>query len=129
MTDTPIEIEMVRASDEFLGALTALRTMEEEKRTLAGDDARRVGLAIDIEELALGLLGRSQYQTRLAEEAQRGSPESPRRASAVLGDWRDAERRLREAHLAVRRIGLESVRLQEEYRRSIDQVEARDRSR
>jgi len=119
MTDRPIEREMLEASDEFLSALAALRAMEEEKRALTPEDTRRIGLAIDIEELSLGLLARSQYQTRLAEEALNGPLTDPRRANTVLVDWREAERRLRDAHLSVRRIGLESARLQDEYRRSV----------
>lgn len=124
MTDTPIESEMLQASDEFLQAVTALRAMEEEKRTLGPDDPTRLGLAVDIEELALGLLGRSQYQTRLAEEAQRGGGSEPRRAHLVLVDWRDAERRLRDAYIAVRRTGLEVARFQDEYRRSVERARA-----
>jgi hypothetical protein len=124
MADTTAEDELQRSSDEFLMALEALRAMEQEKRAMESDDPRRQGLAIDIEELSLGLLGRSQYQTQLVGEAAPDGTVAPRPAHSVLDDWRDAERRLREAHVAVRRVSLESTRFQDEYRRSIAHVEA-----
>ena len=124
MADTSAEDELQRSSEEFLGALHALQVMEREKRSLAPDDPRRQRLVIDIEELTLGLLGRSQYQTQLAAESAGGEPAMPRQVQLVLADWRDAERRLREAHVAVRRVSLESTRFQDEYRRSVAHVEA-----
>ena len=122
MTDTTTEPEMLRASDEFLGSLVVLQGMEVQKRALAPDDPQRHGLAVDIEELSLSLLGRSQYQTRLAAGAAPENGVAPRQAHLVLADWQDAERRLRDAHLAVRRIGFESTAYQDEYRQSIVRV-------
>ena len=125
MSDVDPESELQRSSRDFLGALAALEVMEREKQEMAPDDPARVGLAIDIEELTLGLLGRSQYQTRLAAQSQQEAAPEPRPVHIVLRDWRDAERRLREAALAVRRIALESTGFEEEYRRSVARVEQR----
>ena len=119
-----LEAELQRSSQEFLNALDALRLMEQEKRALEPGDPLRLGLAIDIEELALGVLGRSQYQTRLTAEQSDGTAVLPRHAHVALQDWRAAERRLRDASLVARRAALESVRFQEEYRRSVAQARA-----
>jgi hypothetical protein len=119
MAKTDTETELQRSSQEFLRALMALQVMELEKQALDNDDPKRVGLAIDIEELTLGLLGRSQYQTRLAADLQGAVLAEPRHTPKVLSDWREAERRLREASRSVRRIALEATDLREEYQRSI----------
>jgi hypothetical protein len=123
MSEPTLESELQRLSEEFLGALDALRAMEQQKRALEVGDPLRHGLAIDIEELALGLLGRSQYQTLLTAEQMDGTPPEPRHAHVALDDWRAAERRLREANLAARRAALETVRFHEEYHRSVARVE------
>jgi hypothetical protein len=94
-------------SDELIRDLEALSTLEEEKRRIAPDDARVVDLATRIESIATRVLVASGRQRELTEEMHRladeGSPaEVPesieatsRPISAILADWRDAERRLR----------------------------------
>jgi hypothetical protein len=93
-------------SDELIRDLEALATLEDEKRQIAPDDARFVDLATRIESIAMRVLVMSGRQRELTEQMHRladeGSstdvPESieatPRPISAILADWRDAERRL-----------------------------------
>ena len=93
-------------SDELIRDLEALATLEEEKRQIAPDDTRFVDLATRIESIAMRVLVASGRQRKLTERIHRmadeGShadvPESieavPRPISAILADWRDAERRL-----------------------------------
>jgi hypothetical protein len=93
-------------SDELIRDLEALSTLEEEKRQLAPDDPRFVDLATRIESIAGRVLVVSGRQRELTEEMHRiadeGSASSvpdsiedtPRPISAILADWRDAERRL-----------------------------------
>ena len=93
-------------SDELIRDLEALSTLEDEKRQIAPDDPRFVDLATRIESIAARVLVMSGRQRELTEEMHRiadeGSasavPESiedtPRPISAILADWRDAERRL-----------------------------------
>jgi hypothetical protein len=93
-------------SDELMRDLEALSTLEDEKRQIAPGDPRFVELAARIEGIAARVLMMSARQRALTEEMHRiadaGSassvPESiedtPRPISAILADWRDAERRL-----------------------------------
>jgi hypothetical protein len=93
-------------SDELIRDLEALATLEEEKRQIAPDDTRVVDLATRIETIAMRVLVASGRQRELTEQIHRmadeGSPANPtpsieatpRLISAILADWRDAERRL-----------------------------------
>jgi hypothetical protein len=93
-------------SDELIRDLEALSTLEDEKRQIAPDDPRFVDLATRIESIAGRVLVVSGRQRELTEEMHRiadeGSASSvpdsiedtPRPISAILADWRDAERRL-----------------------------------
>ena len=93
-------------SDELMRDLEALSTLEEEKRQIAPDNPRFVELAARIETIAARVLMMSARQRALTEEMHRVAdegpassvPESiedtPRPISAILADWRDAERRL-----------------------------------
>ena len=94
-------------SDELIRDLEALSTLEDEKRQIAPDDPRFVDLATQIESIAARVLVTSGRQRELTEEIHRiaderhppaAVPESiedtPRPISAILADWRDAERRL-----------------------------------
>jgi hypothetical protein len=119
MPDLVLEAELVRCSDEYLGALAKLQVMELEKRALSPGQPRRQGMAVEIEELTLLALGRSQYQTRLTSEETRGGSIPPRQAPEALDAWRAAERLLRDAQLAVRRTSVEAGRAQDEYHRSV----------
>jgi hypothetical protein len=96
MSQTHTKTELQRSSEQFLRALMALQVKELEKQAL-DDDPRRIGLGIDIEELTLGLLGRSQYQPRLAADLQGAVLAEPRHTPKMLSDWRVAERRLRKS--------------------------------
>ena len=93
-------------SDQLVRDLEALSTLEEEKRQLSPDDERFVDLAARIESIAMRVLVASGRQRELTEQmhqaANERSPGSPaesieetaRPISAILSDWRDAERRL-----------------------------------
>lgn len=93
-------------SDELIRDLEALAALEEEKRQIAPDDTRFVDLATRIESIAMRVLVASGRQRELTEQIHRmadeGSPAvvpesieaTPRPISAILADWRDAERRL-----------------------------------
>jgi hypothetical protein len=93
-------------SDQLVRDLEALSTHEEEKRKLSPDDERFVDLAARIESIAIRVLVASGRQRELTEQmhqaANERSPGAPaesieeiaRPISAILADWRDAERRL-----------------------------------
>ncbi len=93
-------------SDELIRDLEALSALEDEKRQIAPDDPRFVDLATRIESIAMRVLVASGRQRELTEQIHRmadeGSPSAvpesiediPRPISAILADWRDAERRL-----------------------------------
>lgn len=105
--------EPVRAlretSDKLLRDLEALSVLEDDKRQIAPGDPRLVDLAAQIESIAARVLVTSGRQRELTEEIQEtaeagASPASnlpiddvPRSISAILSDWRDAERRLEAA--------------------------------
>jgi hypothetical protein len=118
--------ELLHSSAVFITELEQLLEMERRKRALDSSDPDRIPLAREIEELTVGLVSRSRYQTRLLQlEAQewrfeeRGFEEEPARAPlAVIQDWRAAERRLYEARLALERASDETDRLREEHHRS-----------
>ena len=99
-------------SDRLLRDLDALSTLENEKRNMAPDDPRLVELAARIESVAQRVLGASQTQHALTEQAHEevldGQPdapattiaETPRDLASILEAWRDAERRLASAEEA-----------------------------
>jgi hypothetical protein len=120
-------------SDELNRDLEALSTLEDEKRQIAPDDPRFVDLATRIESIAARVLVMSGRQRELTEEMHRiadegttsSVPESiedmPRPISAILADWRDAERRLEatEAGSAEEReVEVLVEQLREEYRQA-----------
>lgn len=130
-----IEPELHATSDALLAKLDRLRALELEKRQLPVGSPRLVELANEIERLAASVLGSSDTQADLAqealEEARKGQLDpdttidemaaSPREVHAVLAEWRDAERRLGEAQAdsaeAVR-LRAEIDLLRDEYRRA-----------
>src|SRR4051812_4980000 len=94
----------------MLRALDRLADLETEKRQLPTGSPRFVELAEQVENLAVEILRRTERQRDLAEttgerrEAGGGTgrpiseiPETPRELSAILRDWRDAERGLADA--------------------------------
>jgi hypothetical protein len=96
-------------SDSLLRDLEALSSLEEEKRQVIPGDPRLVDLATRIETIATRVLTKSARQRELTEQVQElveeGSPvapdqpieDTPRAMSAILADWRDAERRVEAA--------------------------------
>jgi len=96
-------------SDALLADLQALEELELEKRELAPDDPRLVEKARSVETIARRLLGQSVRQRELTavvnDLARTGDPAAPagsiedtsREIHQVLADWRDAERRSRDA--------------------------------
>jgi hypothetical protein len=120
-------------SDQLVRDLEALSTLEEEKRQLSPDDERFVDLATRIESIAMRVLVASGRQRELTEQIHRaadaGSPaapaesieETPRPISAILSDWRDAERRLEGAEpgsAEEREVEVLVEQLREEYRQA-----------
>jgi hypothetical protein len=97
------------ASDALLKDLEALADLEEVKRVIKPGDPRLVELAATIEELAERVLASSARQRALSLEAhaevELGLPdapsrpieETPRAISAILSEWRAAERRAQAA--------------------------------
>jgi hypothetical protein len=92
-----------------LADLEALEELERLKRGLQPEDPQLVNTARRVESLARRLLGQSVRQRELTavatDLAQSGHPDAPRgpieampRAiHQILADWRDAERRARDA--------------------------------
>ena len=109
-----IEPNLHEVSDALLANLDRLRALELEKRSMPVGSPRIVELATEIEELALLVLGTSDTQVDLAKaavkEARAGALDpnatieemsaAPRELHVVLGEWRDAERRLAEVAAA-----------------------------
>jgi hypothetical protein len=93
-------------SDALLRDLEVLGALEDEKRSIEPGDPRLVDLATQIESIAKRVLSGSARQRRLSEvvsdqvrDDSPGAPsasieDTPRQRSAILAEWRDAERRL-----------------------------------
>jgi hypothetical protein len=120
-------------SDQLVRDLEALSTLEDEKRQLSPDDERFVDLATRIESIAVRVLvasGRQRELTekihRMADEGSPGAPAEPieeiaRPISAILADWRDAERRLQGTEpgsAEEREVEVLVEQLRDEYRRA-----------
>jgi hypothetical protein len=98
-----------QASDNLLRDLESLSDLEEVKRQIEPGDPRLIELAGTIEVLAHRVLASSARQRQLTIEANDlvdlGMPdapshpiaETPRAISAILADWREAERRAQAA--------------------------------
>jgi hypothetical protein len=94
MSDTGAALR--QASDQLLGDLESLSDLEEVKRHIEPGDPRLIELAATIEVLAQRVLASSARQRQLTIEANDPShpvAETPRAISAILADWRNAERR------------------------------------
>jgi hypothetical protein len=128
-----LEQELRSTSDELLRRLERLRELEVEKRNLKPGTEHFRAIARDIEMLAAGVLTKTVEQEQLADESLElrratGSAAPPivdvppvREPSAILAEWREAERRLADApagtieHDEAR---AEVDRLRDEYRRA-----------
>jgi hypothetical protein len=119
-------------SDQLVRDLEALSTLEEEKRQVSPDDERFVDLATQIESIAMRVLVASGRQRELTEEIHRAADEgsggptesieqTARPISAILSDWREAERRLEGAEpgsAEEREVQVLVEQLREEYRKA-----------
>jgi hypothetical protein len=116
------ERELQRSSAEFLTELGRIDGMERRKREMPGRDDQRLPLAHEIEDATISLVGLSRYQTRLIELENQSlgeSAQSERKPSAILDDWRAAERVLRDARAAMERATDVADHLREEHRRTL----------
>lgn len=135
MSDTGAALR--QASDQLLGDLESLSDLEEVKRQIEPGDPRLIELASTIEVLAQRVLASSARQRQLTIEANDlvdlGMPdapthpiaETPRAISAILADWRDAERRaLAAAEGSPEEVEAEEAvdRFKEEYREAHDRA-------
>jgi hypothetical protein len=122
-------------SDALLRDLDVLAALEEEKRGLDPGDPHLVELAGRIEEIAERILAGSVREHQLTQVAntqvEAGSAtaptatieETPRPVSAILAEWRDAERRLTAAEPGSAEASEASAlveQLRVEYRRAYD---------
>jgi hypothetical protein len=120
-------------SDELMRDLEALAVLEDDKRQIPPGDPRLVDLAAQIESIAARVLITSSHQRELTEQiqeaAEKGSQpiptapidDMPRPISAILSDWRDAERRLAAAEAGTaeeREAEVLVDRLRDEYRQA-----------
>lgn len=128
-----LEQELRSTSDELLRRLERLRELELEKRRVKPGTEQFRTIARDIEMLAAGVLTKTVEQEQLAElsidvRQHTGYVPPPiaeisvaREPSAILAEWREAERRLADAppgsieHDEAR---AEVARLRDEYRRA-----------
>jgi hypothetical protein len=116
------EEELQRSSQDFLGELGRIEGLERRKQTMIQGDDQRVSLAREIEDMAIGLVGMSRYQTRLIEMAHQtggGSEQPARKPAEILDEWRAAERDLRDARTALERATDIADGLRDEHRRSL----------
>lgn len=139
-----LEQELRFTSDELLRRLQRLHELEVEKRSLAPGTERFRSIAQDIELLAAAVLAKTVEQDELAERSvelrqEAGVVVAPieqvipqREASLILGEWREAERRLAAAtpgSAAHDRARDEVERLRDEYRQAYDAAAHEDSGR
>lgn len=129
-----------QTSDALLRDLEVLTTIEEEKRTLTPGDPRLVELAGRVQEIAERVLSGTVRQHQLSQvvnvQVERNAPSAPtapieatpRPLTAVLAEWRDAERRLAAAEpdsADFAEAKALSDALRDEYRRAYDSARRR----
>ena len=102
-----LETDLKVTSDRVLRTLDQLQALEMEKRNVAPGEERFQKLAREIERLSAEVFAQTHAQRQLGEHAQaveqRTGTELPsinetttmRDPSVILGEWRDAERRLK----------------------------------
>jgi hypothetical protein len=125
--------ELRATSDLLLLDLEALGQLEEQKRLVPHGDPKLVELAAKIEEIAQRLLTGSRRQRELTETvtdaAQSGQVaegdtiDGMRSVSAILADWREAERMAGQAAPgSPERLQAEGMadRFRDEYRRAFE---------
>jgi hypothetical protein len=127
-------------SDALLADLEALEELEREKRNLQPDDPQLVDHARKVESIARRLLGQSVRQRELtsvaSDMATSGHPDTPRQTieatpreiHQILADWRDAERRARDAEpgsVEAEAANADVERYREEYRAAHDSARRR----
>lgn len=121
---TPEE-QLRRSSALFLAEIDRLATLERSKQGMAPTDDRRPETALEIEDIAGGLLSLSRYQTRLVQlerQAAAGADVSlPRAPAVILEEWRKAERRVHETRIAFADATDEADRLRSEHSNSVRQ--------
>lgn len=98
-----IEEQLRSTSDQMLETIEQLRSVEAEKRTVAPDSRQFQKLAREVERLADTVIEHAETQTDLGAEAAEQAAvtgqvvapinSTPRDVNAILGDWREAERR------------------------------------
>jgi hypothetical protein len=132
-----IEGDLRQTSDRLLDELMHLAELESAKRDATPGTPEFVELSRRVEALAAEVLGWSQQQTELATATQvlreHGSPDAPttpiaetppiREPHVVLGEWREAERRLASTapgSADAERARADAERLRDEYRRSFE---------
>jgi hypothetical protein len=104
---TDVQRQLRETSDALLQDLEVLLALEQEKRDIPVDDERMVALAARIDEIAGRVMANAREERDLAgplqDAAQAGlaatTPieDAPARStSAILADWRAAERQARE---------------------------------
>jgi hypothetical protein len=100
-----LEQDLRIASDEMLRTLEQLERLEIQKRAEVPGTPHFVKLANEIERLATIVFAQTNRQKTLAEESHAAKRvgaelapiaevESNREVAVILGEWRDAERRL-----------------------------------
>jgi hypothetical protein len=130
MTDqdiSPTDEELRLTSDNFLARVERLQALEEQKRQLPPPETAE--MAREVEKLTREVLEWAQRQSHLADQAAAregadGPPIAivpPRDLHLVLGEWREAERRLASEQPGT--AGFESARadvdrLRDEYARA-----------
>ncbi len=125
--------ELRTTSDLLLLDLDALGDLEEQKRSIPHGDPKLVDLASRIEEIAQRVLSGSRRQRALTEEVAQAAEagavepsmtiEAMRPMSAILADWREAERAARDAAPeSTARVEAERMvdRFRSEYRRAFE---------
>jgi len=124
-----LEQDLRSSSDEMLRTLEQLERLEREKRLEEPGTPRFVDLATEVERLAALIFKQTGRQQQLAEvshaAARRGADLTPieaivthRDVSAILADWRDAERRMASSSIDSAEHGKAAAdvrRLREEY--------------
>ena len=125
--------ELRATSDLLLLDLEALGQLEEQKRLTPHGDEKLVDLATRIEEIAQRVLHGSRRQRELTETvtdaatagelSETATIEAMRSVSALLADWREAERLASQAAPgSAERVDAEAMadRFRAEYRRAFD---------
>lgn len=137
MVDSAAELRAT--SDLLLLDLEALGQLEEQKRQTEHGDPRLVDLAARIEVIAQRVLIGSKRQRELTETITQaaeagevegtGTIDAMRSVSAILADWREAERVARDATPGSPELaGAEAMadRFREEYRRAFEAAQKRE---